>query len=228
MKLSISMTRREYLFGWAYLLVDLFALPLLLNAGNLHLPKPLSETELNLVYFLVNFLVVLIIFHKFLGKSLRQAIRNPWRCLRFAVLGFILYYLAMIAVSYGITYIKPDFVNVNDAAVMDMTQEQYTLMSIATVFLVPVTEETLFRGILFQGFHKRSRLLAYAVSVLVFSVIHISGYIGTQDTLTLLLCFVQYLPASIALAWAYEKADTILAPMLIHMTVNQIGISAMR
>ncbi|MBQ4642389.1 MAG: CPBP family intramembrane metalloprotease [Oscillospiraceae bacterium] len=228
MKLSISMTRREFLLGWAYLLIDLFALPLLLNAGNQQLLRPLSETELNLVYFFVNFLMILIIFRKFLSNSLRQAIRAPWQCLRFAVLGFILYYLAMIAVSHGITYLKPDFVNVNDAAVMDMTQEQFTLMSIATVFLVPITEEVLFRGLLFQGLHKRSRFLAYAASTLVFSLIHVTGYVGRQDGFTLLLCFVQYVPASVALAWAYEKSDTILSPMLIHMTVNQISISAMR
>jgi membrane protease YdiL (CAAX protease family) len=39
---------------------------------------------------------------------------------------------------------------------------------------------------------------------------------------------VQYLPAGLALAWAYEKADTIWAPILMHMTINQISITFMR
>lgn len=228
MKLSISMTRRETYLGWAYLFIHLFVLPFLLNTGNQLLAVPLSETDLNLVYFATNFVLVLVIFHRFLGRSLTLAIRNPWRCLRFAALGFFLYYIAMMAVSWGILYLKPDFVNVNDAAVMDLTREQYTLMSIATVFLVPITEETLYRGVLFRGFHAKSRILAYAVSALVFSGIHVTGYIGQQDTLTLVLCFVQYLPASLALAWSYEKTDTIITPILIHITVNQIGILAMR
>ncbi len=228
MKLSISMTRRETILGWAYLFINLFVLPVLLNMGNQLLAAPLSETELNLVYFALNFLLVLVIFRRFLGKSLALALKTPWRCLRFAALGFFLYYIAMMAVSWAITYLQPEFVNVNDSAIMDMTREQYTLMSIATVFLVPITEETLFRGLLFRGLQEKSRLLAYIVSTVVFGGIHVISYVGLYDWLTLLLCFLQYLPAGIALAWAYEKTDTIVTPMLIHMTVNQIGISAMR
>ena len=54
------------------------------------------------------------------------------------------------------------------------------------------------------------------------------GYIGSADLITLCLCFMQYLPAGITLAWAYEKADTIAAPMLIHIMINLIGTTAMR
>ncbi len=228
MKLSISMTRRETVFGWVYLFINLFVLPVLLNMGNQLLAAPLSEAELNLVYFALNFLLVLVIFRRFLGKSLALALKTPWRCLRFAALGFFLYYIAMMAVSRVVTYLQPEFVNVNDSAIMDMTREQYTLMSIATVFLVPITEETLFRGLLFRGLQEKNRVLAYIVSTVVFGGIHVVSYVGLYDWLTLLLCFLQYLPAGIALAWAYEKTDTILTPMLIHMTVNQIGVSAMR
>lgn len=228
MKLSISMTRRETVFGWVYLFINLFVLPVLLNMGNQLLAAPLSETDLNLLYFALNFLFVLVIFHRFLGKSLVLALQYPWRCLRFAALGFALYYIAGIAVSRVITYLQPEFVNVNDSAIMDMTREQYTLMSIATVFLVPITEETLFRGLLFRGLQEKHRLLAYAVSALVFGSIHVVGYVGLYDWLTLLLCFLQYLPAGLALAWAYEKTDTIVTPILIHITVNQIGVSALR
>jgi len=39
---------------------------------------------------------------------------------------------------------------------------------------------------------------------------------------------VQYLPAGIAFAWAYEKSDTILTPILMHISINQIGIAALR
>lgn len=228
MKLSISMTRRETILGWAYLFINLFVLPVLLDMGNALLAAPLSETQLNLVYFALNFLLVLAIFHRFLRCSLTLALKSPWRCLRFAAAAFVLYYLAMMVISQGILYVQPEFVNVNDSAIMDMTGEQYTLMSVATVFLVPVTEETLYRGLLFRGLHEKSRLLAYSVSTIVFSGIHVISYVGLYDWVTLLLCFVQYLPAGLALAWAYEKADTIVAPILVHITVNQIGISAMR
>ena len=59
-------------------------------------------------------------------------------------------------------------------------------------------------------------------------MIHVMGYIGQFDWLTLVLCFLQYIPAGLWLAWAYEKSDSIFAPMLIHTAINAIGIYAMR
>ena len=50
----------------------------------------------------------------------------------------------------------------------------------------------------------------------------------SQAAITLLLCFCQYIPAGICLGWAYAKSGTIWCPVLIHMTVNQIGMLFMR
>ena len=38
------------------------------------------------------------------------------------------------------------------------------------------------------------------------------------------MAFLQYLPAGLCLAWAYTKADTIFAPILIHAAVNAVSI----
>ena len=228
MKLSISMTRKEILFGWVYLLLSMFLLPSLIVLGNTRLSDPFSETELNIFYFFFNFLCVVLIFHRFLGKSFKTALQSIWRCLRFAALGFILYYAAALLVSNFIFWLDPDFANVNDSAISELSKEHYTLLSFCTVFLVPVTEETFYRGLLFQPLQAKSRVLAYLVSALVFAAIHITGYIGLYDFTTLLLCYIQYLPAGIALCFAYEKADTIVAPILMHIAINQIGMSAMR
>ena len=96
------------------------------------------------------------------------------------------------------------------------------------VILAPITEELIYRGVIFGSIHSHSRFAAYAVSCIVFSAVHVVGYIGTADLTTLGLCLLQYLPAGFALALAYECSDSIFTPILIHMTVNLIGISAMR
>ena len=67
----------------------------------------------------------------------------------------------------------------------------------------------------------------YILSALVFCAIHVISYIGSADPLTLVLCFVQYLPASLCLAWAYTEADNIFAPILIHIAVNTMSILAL-
>ena len=222
------MTRTEVCFGWIYFLIQLFLLPSILVTGNQLFDEPLSVAELNFVMFALNFLVVTVLFHRYLLESARLSLAAPMGCLRAAFLGLMLYYLGNLIVGRLIFAIDPDFANVNDANISAMTQEQYTLMAIGTVLLVPPVEEVFYRGLVFRGLHGKSRIAAYAVSTLVFSAVHILGYIGTSDWSTLVLCFLQYVPASIALAWAYERSDSIWAPILMHMTVNQIGILAMR
>lgn len=228
MKFSLPLTKSERSLGFVYIIIQLFVLPSVLGLINVCLPRPLSESSLNFVFFCINFLCVAVIFRRFLWKSLLIAKENLWRCLRYAFLGYLLYYVANVLITMGIEWIDSDFYNVNDQSIMTMVQEQFTLLSAATVFLVPVAEECLYRGVLFRGFYDKSPLAAYSLSALLFAMIHVIGYVGVYDWLTLLLCYVQYLPAGLSLAWAYRKSDTIITPILMHMTINQLGILAMR
>jgi len=218
------MNRDEVNMGWLFLAVQVLFLPLLLVAVNGVLGLGLTDAELNFTMFCINLLLTLAIFHSFLWQSLKVFVANPWRNLRFAVWGFGLYYLATLLLGLLIGYLFPDFTNVNDENILSMAENQRTLMTVGLVLMVPVTEETLYRGLIFRGLHSKSRLLAYLVSVLVFAAIHVVGYIGTVPWQTLAIAFVQYLPAGLALAWAYERTDSIWTSILIHMTVNQIAM----
>ena len=228
MKLSIATTRQENLLGYIYLAFSHILLADLIAIVAYYLGYPISVSVLNIIYFLVNFASVAAIFHRFLGRSLQAAWQNIPKCLINVVLGFGIYYWGTILLGFVITWIDPGFANVNDQAVTGMVQEHPGILGLCTVFFVPVVEETLYRGLIFQQLQRKHRLLAYIISVAAFSSIHIVGFIGSANWLTLALCFMQYLPAGIALAWAYERADTIVAPILIHMIVNQIDMSAMR
>ena len=66
------------------------------------------------------------------------------------------------------------------------------------------------------------------LSMGVFALVHVVGYIGSYDALTLLLCFLQYLPAGYCLAWCYSNTGTIVTPILMHMIVNAYGMYNMR
>ena len=228
MKLSISMSRLERLLGWCYMLLSVFVLPIALSLINVYLANPLSATVLNLIYFGLNFVCVAAIFHRFLWNSVKAVAAKPWQCLRFAVAGFALYYLSFTLLNMVINWLNPQFSNVNDQAISVLAQEYRWLMTLATVLLVPVAEETFYRGLIFQGLHSKNRVLAYVISMILFGSIHIIGYVGLYDAGTLFLCFLQYLPAAFCLAWAYEKSDTIATPIVIHMFINLIGVLAMR
>ncbi len=228
MKLSVSMTRRETLLGWSYLLFSLFVLPTILRLTADLLGFPLSPTALNILYFVTNFVCVVGIFHKFLWASVKIAWAKPWKCLWCALKGILCYYLFTFLVSFLIMpLVGPDFSNVNDNSILELAKEHTGIFAFGTVLLVPVAEETFYRGLLFQGNYRTKPKLAFWLSVLCFAAIHIIGYIGNTDWKTLLACFLQYLPAGIALANAYVASDTIVTPIFIHAVLNFIAVTAL-
>ena len=227
-KLSVTLSERETLLGWIYYPIQLLVLPLLLSVGNIFVGSPMSESVLNFVYFAINFLFVAAIFFQLLKKNGEIAIQAPLKCLGCAVTGLVLNWVLSYAVQIFIVIVKPDFFNVNDASIGVLAQENFALTAIGTVLLVPIAEEALYRGLIFGTFYNRSRIAAYVISVCVFASVHVIGYIGMYPPLHLALCFMQYLPGAIALAWAYAKADSLWTPILMHMTINLIGVASMR
>ena len=112
--------------------------------------------------------------------------------------------------------------------IQEMVQEHYGLMTIGTVLLVPIVEECFYRGLVFRNFYDKHPFLAYILSMVFFSLAHVLGYVTMEDFGTLVLCFIQYLPAGFALAFAYRRSGSIFASVLIHMAVNQTGMLLMR
>ena len=225
---SPKLTPNEFVIGFIYYILQLLIIPALLMVGNMLLPKPVSEAGINFAFFAVNFAAVILIFRKFLRMQLRIAVAQPWRTLRFAGIGLIIYFLGTSAVTAIAAWIHPEFANINDQSIQVMMAQNFGIMVIGTVLLVPLAEETFYRGLIFRQLFDRSPVLAYLVSMVTFSIVHIAGYVGMTDGLTLVLCFFQYLPAGFALAWCYYRTGSIFTSVLLHMTVNQIGMLALR
>lgn len=226
--ITVTPNKEEKLYGWFYLFFEMMILPIGLSALNSIMNPPLASSVLNFIYFSLNFLCVVVIFHKFLLQNAKNAIAAPVKLLSGALLGYGIYWLLSILTTYLILYLSPAFHNVNDASIVEMVEENTVLMFIGTVCLVPLAEETLFRGLIFCPLYKRNPWLGYAVSTVAFAALHIAGYIGVYDLRLLALCFLQYIPAGIALGYAYARSNTIFAPILIHMFVNLTSLLASR
>lgn len=227
-ELSVKLTRKEIVAGWIYYCIQLIVLPSIIFLINALVGNPLSETVCNFIFFCINFLVIAVIFRHYLLENLKTGMEAPLRCLGCAALGFAAYWLLSIVVQFFILFMNPEFFNVNDAYIDSMAQDNFTLIFVSTVILVPVVEECLYRGLMFGAIYNRNKLAAYLLSSIVFSMVHIIGYIGMYDWFTLSLCLLQYLPAGLCLGWAYARADSVWAPILMHITINLISVSAMR
>lgn len=219
---------RETIAGFSYLAFQLLFLSGLLIWVNRQLSVPLSDSELNFTYYLINFMVMLLIFHNFLGRSASQLWQHPIVVCQAVILALAGYYALRFCTEWLVGLIHPGFSNYNDAAISEMSRSSRFLMTVGTVILVPPVEECFFRGLIFRNLYKSSRLAAYAVSILAFSMIHILGYIGVYSPLELILAVAQYLPAGLCLAWAYVKGGTIFAPIAVHALINFIAIRGLR
>lgn len=220
-------SQQETVAGLCWLAFQFLLLPGLLYFVNDHLEIPLSDGELNFVFYLTNFIAMLVIFHDFLSRSLSQAFQHPIVLCEAAILGFVAYYACFQLTEHLIALLFPAFSNYNDESIAAMSRGNSFLMLIGTVILVPPVEECLYRGVIFRNLYRKNHLAAYLISMLIFSCIHIIGYIGQYSALELLIALLQYLPAGLCLAWSYIRGDTIVAPILIHAAVNYVTIRSL-
>lgn len=223
-----KLTRQEIFWGALYLGFSLLILPILLVLGNLLLPVPLEDAYVNLIFFALNFVAVCCIFRRHVKSALEDFIPNWRKILIAAAVGLISYLFCSTILGTIIQSLFPEFINLNDASIQEQTQTHFWAMAVGTVLLVPVAEELFHRALVFGALWHKHPVLAYAVSTALFCVIHIAGYIGLYEPMMLLVSFIQYVPAGLCLAWAYRRADNILAPILVHIAVNAIGMLSMR
>ena len=223
-----KLTKKEVLWGIVYLCFSLLCLPVILVLANLLLPAPLDDAYVNLIFFGLNFIAVICIFQKHLQCALENLLNNIRGILLCACIGFIAYFLSSFLIGLIIQALLPAFVNLNDAAIETQMQDHFGIMIIGTVILVPTAEEMLHRALVFGTLWHKSPVLAYCVSAILFSAIHVVGYIGLYEPPMLLASFIQYIPAGICLACTYRKSENILAPILVHTAVNAIGMFSMR
>lgn len=225
---SPGLSPTEVVWGWGYWAFQLFLLPSILSAVNGILTKPFSGAEINFLFFLINFLAVILIFHVFLGRSFRQVTAHPAYFCQAVILGLVAYFACAFLVEKCVRLLDPGFHNYNDASIAALGSGNYFLTALGTVVFVPAAEECFYRGLFFRHISGKSLWAAYLLSVLVFAVVHIIGFIGVYSPLGILLSFLQYLPAGLCLAWSYAKSGTIFAPILIHTIINAYGIFRMR
>lgn len=222
----LTMTRSEQALGWAWFVIQLFFLPVVLVFVSELFGLGLSVVTLNIILFIINFAAVAVIFRRYLMNQLRSV---RFKSLAVWVpLGIVLYWVFTIVINIVVLSLQPAHSNANNEAVDSLLNQQPLLMAIGTVILVPIAEETLFRGLLFGQLYKLHPLLGYVLSILVFAAVHVVGYIGTQDAFTLFISLLQYMPAGLIFGIVYAESGTLVAPIMLHSFFNLIATLSMR
>lgn len=116
----------------------------------------------------------------------------------------------VVMVMSGLAMKDVSFLNVSKA----LYSESLGVMLVCQGLIVPISEEWMFRGVLYRRCREQMKFWGAAFSVsLLFAFIHGSV---TQMAYTLIL--------GIFLAYVYEKFGSLKAPMFLHILVNSISI----
>jgi len=123
--------------------------------------------------------------------------------------------IAILAAATG------DEVAVPEQVTSDLRGFQLVVFALFAVVVAPVTEEFLFRGVLFRSIRDRYGFLPGAIlSALLFGAIHyVPG--PWPDALALQITMVV---TGLGLAWVYEWRKTLLAPVVGHAAFNLIAV----
>ena len=218
-----SVDQKERIFGVIFLFSQILTVPFI--ASIIILLFDVVQTSVqNFICFALNFIFAVALFPCFWKRAVKDLTQKPFSVLRTAATYLGINYFCTILVNILIFNLDPEFSNANDSAIAAMSAESKLLITIGVVLFVPPAEELLFRGIVFGRLYPKHPILAYFLSTLVFSAIHVVGYIGSVPSDRLMLNVLQYVPISICLARAYVESKNIFAPILIHMIINFIAV----
>lgn len=224
---AVELRRGEKLGGVIWLLMYMLGMGFLVTLLMTFLGFGADLVKTNQVFFVANFLITCVLFRHFLADSLGVAVQNPGRLFKGILLGFCLYEIGQVAVGVLYSLVAPDLSAINDEGIAEIAGMNYGVMWAGAVLLAPLVEETLMRGLVFGGLRKKSRALAYVVSVLIFSLLHVLGYVLDMGAVEFLMNLGLYLVPGIVLAVTYEYTGTVWGPIALHMILNGISMTAL-
>jgi len=219
------MARREWVLGCLFIPFHAIVLPVILVWVLGALGIAMSSPHIMLLWYTLSFIFILAIMFNYLRNSFSDMCRNFAGTLLSVIMGYLAYRALFVAamVFLGRFMLAA---NPNTDAVASSVRVNFSVMAVVAVVLAPIVEEAVFRGALFGTLRRKNRFLAYAVSAAAFGLYHLVGSLlfGGGFDWSILLLAIQYVPASIALAWCFERSGTIWSPILLHAGINLLGV----
>lgn len=224
--LQPELTRREAVLGLVYLPFHVLALPQLLNALATAHPGLTTAVANGILYGLAAVFTALA-FGKRLYAHYCIWVDNAGRVLLSLGRGYLLFMALTVVVSVILPAAKVEnLVNPNNEAILSLTGADFRVTHALAIFIAPIVEEVLFRGVLFGTLREKNAYGAYIVTFFVFALAHLWPFFGQDGQLWLYA--LQYLPISLALCYTYEKAGCLWAPILLHMMNNMMAYNMLR
>ncbi len=99
------MLKSERILGAVYLPVHIFLLPLALAYTELLRYAALSGAAVNLIYYLLGFIFILLFLHRYLKADFHRLLDNPLGALKAVLLGYLLQSFLLTVVSVLLSFL---------------------------------------------------------------------------------------------------------------------------
>ena len=162
------LTRREALSGAVYVMLHFALLPLLFDVlGQSN--EWFTVGRVNLLYYGLGTVFLGAFMLRWLYRQYERLLDNSILCIGSIAGGYLLDYILSGMLLLLLTWFEIEVGETpNDSAVMELSGFDLRAVKAVSLFLAPVLEETLMRGVIFGTLRQRSRESAYVVSVLLF------------------------------------------------------------
>ena len=209
---DVSWSKKELITILSIITVSLGILLLILKLLNLDI------IYLAIFFDVGFFLITLSVFLYFL-RNKKYSLFPSGISFKWFFFSFLLVILVVI-VGGGLSELLSSFLNIESSSVSkELLSDDLWLnilqFKIVASMLVPITEELIFRGLIFKFIRQHKGFIFSAImSSLIFSVLHFNL---EMLPFTLILGFIT--------AFAFEKTNSLFYPILIHMLVNGLASS---
>lgn len=97
-------------------------------------------------------------------------------------------------------------------------------MIITVVFIAPILEEIIFRGIIYRAFARYKPWLGHIISGFAFGFVHVANAVLVNHNMIELIQMLPYVGMGICFSYFYEKHKTISMPIMFHMLNNLFSV----
>lgn len=227
-KSTAYMTAGEQIAGVIFFVIYLLVLPMVMGpifqAAEHLLDVNIRPALEHLITYYLLVITGVVIFHGFLGRTCRYLTENFGGAMKYLGVGLIaLYGLNELIFRLGRLFLHQGR-NLNDQTISAQVNGAPMTTLLIVILLAPFVEELLFRGLVFGNLRRKSALVGYLASTLLFALSHTLGVILAGPTVGNLFLLLQYLVPGAVLCWVYEKTGTLWTAFALHAAANALAV----
>lgn len=215
-----QLTVEEQRVGWVFFALYLFVFPFLVGLVTRfleeHLELGVPAAQSSAIYYAAVLLLLVAVFWDFLKNAFRILSDNTRRNLFALVVGFLSGMLFTVLLS--LIPLPVENPVIGDYRGQFLLAPGFT--TAVVMFLRPMTEEILYRGLLFGSLRKKNRPLAYVVSIGLSALAAVWQFAVPDGGGMYLLLALRYIPLAAAATWAYDIGGSVLTPMALRVILN--------